>query len=153
MKTEQLLAHHGWTLECESPLEIRHESSNSFASGYAAALIVDMLTGPESALQVYASASASAPPVAGWPLPDESFREYVGKDVIVTFTALVPLECLVAGDVDELNKHCQQAFGAAIGIADTEFRVLALEPENDHFDERFSGKVALQVTCTLQPNS
>jgi hypothetical protein len=36
---EKLLEKHGWTLECISPFEIRHEDG-SFATGQAARLIV-----------------------------------------------------------------------------------------------------------------
>ena len=31
----------GWTVECHSPLEIRHTASNSFASGRAAILVIN----------------------------------------------------------------------------------------------------------------
>lgn len=41
-ETKQLLAHEGWTIECESPLEIRHEDG-SFASQYAAKLVIQAL--------------------------------------------------------------------------------------------------------------
>lgn len=33
----------GWTLVCESPLEIRHEESDSFASNVAAEMLIQML--------------------------------------------------------------------------------------------------------------
>jgi len=36
---EQLLEKHGWTLECESPFEIRHEDG-SFATGQAADIVL-----------------------------------------------------------------------------------------------------------------
>lgn len=40
---DALLEANGWTLECESPLEIRHDISGSFASGLAARLVLDHL--------------------------------------------------------------------------------------------------------------
>jgi len=36
-----LLESDGWTVECESPLEIRHAETESFASGWAAKLIFE----------------------------------------------------------------------------------------------------------------
>jgi len=39
---EQLLAENGWTLECESPLEIR-DDEGSFASGFAARIVLKQL--------------------------------------------------------------------------------------------------------------
>lgn len=38
----ELLEANGWTVECESPFEIRHEDG-SFASGYAASGILKIL--------------------------------------------------------------------------------------------------------------
>lgn len=42
---EKALEENGWELECESPLEIRHETSGDFASGQAARLVVDSIRG------------------------------------------------------------------------------------------------------------
>lgn len=42
MMNKELLEYLGWTVECESPLEIRHEDG-SFASGYAAGVLIDHL--------------------------------------------------------------------------------------------------------------
>lgn len=39
---EKLLASHGWTVECQSPFEIRHEDG-SFASGQAADCVLSSL--------------------------------------------------------------------------------------------------------------
>lgn len=39
---EQRLQETGWTVECQSPLEIRHEDG-SFASGQAAQIVIDSL--------------------------------------------------------------------------------------------------------------
>lgn len=39
---ENLLEKHGWTVECQSPFEIRH-SDGSFASGQAADLVLHAL--------------------------------------------------------------------------------------------------------------
>ena len=36
----------GWELECESPLEIRHVESGSFATGYAAEIVIEYLLIP-----------------------------------------------------------------------------------------------------------
>lgn len=49
--TEITLAAHGWTLECESPFEIRHNASNSFASGMAAHLVVAHLQADQPAAE------------------------------------------------------------------------------------------------------
>lgn len=38
------LEEEGWIVECESPLEIRHDDSESFASGWAAEIVIDELT-------------------------------------------------------------------------------------------------------------
>lgn len=40
---EQLLEKNGWIVECESPFEIRHSETNSFATGIAAELILESL--------------------------------------------------------------------------------------------------------------
>jgi hypothetical protein len=41
---KQAIEDEGWTLECESPLEIRSiEDTESFASGYAAQTIIDAI--------------------------------------------------------------------------------------------------------------
>lgn len=39
-KEEDALAHAGWTIECQSPLEIRHKDGD-FATGQAARLVID----------------------------------------------------------------------------------------------------------------
>ena len=39
----KILESDGWVVECESPFEIRHEETNSFASGYAAEIILQAL--------------------------------------------------------------------------------------------------------------
>lgn len=36
----EILKKHGWEVECESPFEIRHEDSESFATNYAADLVL-----------------------------------------------------------------------------------------------------------------
>ena len=36
----ELLEENGWTVECESPFEVRHEDG-SFATGYAAQIVLD----------------------------------------------------------------------------------------------------------------
>ena len=38
-----LLEYNGWVVECESPFEIRHEESGSFATGLAAKMIATQL--------------------------------------------------------------------------------------------------------------
>jgi hypothetical protein len=40
---KSLLEYNGWVVECESPFEIRHEESNSFATGRAADIIAMQL--------------------------------------------------------------------------------------------------------------
>ena len=40
---DKLLTEFDWILECYSPLEIRHPETNSFASGYAAEIVIDHL--------------------------------------------------------------------------------------------------------------
>jgi hypothetical protein len=42
MTEQQLLQKYGWTLECQSPFEIRHEDG-SFASGQAASIVLSHL--------------------------------------------------------------------------------------------------------------
>jgi hypothetical protein len=39
---EPILSRNGWTIECESPLEIRSEDG-SFASGFAANIVIDQI--------------------------------------------------------------------------------------------------------------
>lgn len=43
MKTYDLLEINGWTVECESPFEIRH-NDGSFATGQAARMVNDSLS-------------------------------------------------------------------------------------------------------------
>lgn len=38
---ESLLEADGWIVECQSPLEVSHEETGSFASGFAASYIID----------------------------------------------------------------------------------------------------------------
>ena len=38
---EKLLEENGWVVECESPFEIRHTETGSFASLWAASAVVD----------------------------------------------------------------------------------------------------------------
>ncbi len=38
-----LLESNGWIIECESPFEIRHEESNSFATGQAVNIVIMQL--------------------------------------------------------------------------------------------------------------
>ena len=40
---KELLEYNGWVVECESPFEIRHEESGSFATGLAAKMIAMQL--------------------------------------------------------------------------------------------------------------
>ena len=40
---ELLLEKNGWTIECESPFEIRNDETGDFASGIAANAVVDSL--------------------------------------------------------------------------------------------------------------
>lgn len=40
---EKLLEKHGWTVECESPLEIRHEETGSFATLLAAEMVIEAI--------------------------------------------------------------------------------------------------------------
>lgn len=37
------LAREGWVIECQSPLEIRHEESGSFATGLAAQIVIEVI--------------------------------------------------------------------------------------------------------------
>jgi len=48
MKDEALLERHGWTVECQSPFEIRHEDG-SFASEQAAYMVLRFLKDDEEA--------------------------------------------------------------------------------------------------------
>lgn len=43
LNKEELLEKLGWTIECQSPLEIRDKNGN-FASGFAAKIVMDELT-------------------------------------------------------------------------------------------------------------
>lgn len=40
---KDLLENNGWIVECESPLEIRSENGESFASGLAAQFVIESL--------------------------------------------------------------------------------------------------------------
>jgi len=42
-KEKELLEENGWCVECEMPFEIRHEESNSFATGWAADIVLESL--------------------------------------------------------------------------------------------------------------
>ena len=42
-ETIKKLEAEGWVVECESPLEIRHEESESFASGWAAQIVIEYI--------------------------------------------------------------------------------------------------------------
>jgi hypothetical protein len=33
----------GWVVECHSPLEIRHDPTNSFATGWAAEIVIEWI--------------------------------------------------------------------------------------------------------------
>lgn len=144
---DALLTANGWVLECESPLEIRHTETGSFATGIAAQTVIDSLP---ASLQLYGGSWVPAPPATDWPLNEALFKPFLDNGAIVTFTATVPLGTLVNGDIDVLNAHCQTAFGPRVEIADTEFRVVSYSDDQDvHWDDRFSGNVSLQVTCTL----
>jgi hypothetical protein len=43
----KILEANGWTVECESPLEIRHEETESFATGAAAYFVLDAIVSAE----------------------------------------------------------------------------------------------------------
>lgn len=45
MSIKAKLEYHGWTMECENPLEVRHEDG-SFATGQAAQTVTDSLSAP-----------------------------------------------------------------------------------------------------------
>jgi hypothetical protein len=40
---EKILENEGWIVECESPLEISHEESNSISTGMAAELVIESI--------------------------------------------------------------------------------------------------------------
>lgn len=144
-----LLAQHGWTVECESPFEIRHTETGSFASALAADAVVESLQNYESPIKLYEDSSATPPRSGGWPMNAELYKKFVDQDVIVTFLALVPLDIMLNGGVDGLHDYCQQAFTGAY-MTDTEFRAVPSEDVSlESWDERFDGDVALQVTCRL----
>jgi hypothetical protein len=105
----------------------------------------------QSPLVEYTDSSVKAPRPCAWPMNPEIVEPFVNTGKMVTFTALVPLESLVNGDIDELNAYCLQAFETSTceDIIGTEFRVIGAQDESDSWDERFQGDVALQVTCTL----
>lgn len=58
-KTLDMLEANGWVVECESPLEIRHAESESFASGLAANMVVDALNEVQEDLSVLFARLAS----------------------------------------------------------------------------------------------
>ena len=41
--SEKILEKYGWIVECELPLEIRHNETGSFASGVAAEIVIDYI--------------------------------------------------------------------------------------------------------------
>jgi hypothetical protein len=104
-----------------------------------------------SPLVEYADSGVKAPRICGWPINPEIVDPFVDSGKIITFTALVPLEKLVYEGIDGLNKYCMEAFESSTctDISNTEFRVIDGQDENDDWDDRFQGDVALQVTCTL----
>jgi hypothetical protein len=151
MNQQKLLAHHGWKQICDEPLTICHELgiSRGSASGLAAQMIIDSLAPPRELVKEYEHSSDSVPTTAGWPFDIKQFQRFVDTDKVITFTALVPLDTLVRGDIDELNSYCGVAFGDDYEIANTEFRVVPAPEFSEDFDDRFTGDVALQVTCTI----
>jgi hypothetical protein len=44
LEDEKMIEADGWIIECKSPLEISHTESNSFASGYAAEIVIDSIS-------------------------------------------------------------------------------------------------------------
>lgn len=42
-KDVEILSMNGWELECESPFEIRHRETGSFATGIAAEIVLSVL--------------------------------------------------------------------------------------------------------------
>jgi len=104
-------------------------------------------------LQVYESAFSPPPPVAAWPLDPSVFEEHLNKeDALITFTAMVPLEELVHGDIDSLVAYCEQAFKSIpdVELISAEFRTVPNDTAaGDDWDERFQGDVAIQVTGAL----
>lgn len=149
---QQRLAQEGWTMECEHPLELRHIASGSFASGLAADIVIAALPEFDSPIQVYQDSSTEPPRISSWPMNQTLYEAYLDQDVLVTFLALVPLDFLVHGGVDELVEYCQQAFAEFAEMSDTEFRAVPAASSSDSWDERFDGDVAIQVTCRLLSN-
>lgn len=145
----QRLAQEGWKMECESPLELRHIASGSFASGLAADIVVQALPEFDNPIQVYQDSSTEPPRIAGWPMNQTLYEAYLDQDILVTFLAMVPLDILVHGGADGLAEYCQQAFGEFAEMSDTEFRAVPAASASDSWDERFDGDVAIQVTCSL----
>ncbi len=50
-ETEKLLERHGWVVECWSPFEIRHEETGSFATLWAADMVVQVLKDEDTDLE------------------------------------------------------------------------------------------------------
>lgn len=100
------------------------------------------------AISLYEHASAPALPDVAWPIPSEQWERFVGTDELITFTAVIPLDLMVNGDIDALNRYVDEAFGGDAEVGDTEFRAVGAR-ENENFDERFTGDLVIQVTGRL----
>lgn len=149
---DNFLSSRGWTLECESPMEIRHDGTGQFVTGRAARELVERLRAEEqpAPLRVYRGLSEEAPPPAAWPLAEALWLPHVGTSAVVTFTAFVPLRRLVQGGAAGLHAYCRQAFASDIEIFETAYRVVSSRVDDTAWDTELDGDVVLQVTCRLR---
>ncbi len=89
----------GWVVECESPLEIREEDSGSFATGYAANLVLESLRDEEKVEKKFNLNSSVAKLMerafddADYP-SDQQYRIEPNKYFCAKFAELIVKECI-----------------------------------------------------------
>jgi hypothetical protein len=83
------------------------------------------------------------------PLTLQDLAAFIEKDILVTFTAKVPLrEVARAGDHFTLAEYIEEMWmGGRAVLTSPEYR--AVGATFDDFGEQFAGYVHLQVTCQL----
>ena len=146
---DSLLTRNAWVLECESPLEISHAESGSFASGMAARLVIDALRSQGAPLEAYAGPSAPAPPPVAWPLDPALFEPFLDSGRTVTFTAVIPLATLLSGEMHDYLLEAFEHPSMEVELRNVKSRVLEGSSEPDCADAAHEGDVTLQIIATL----
>lgn len=100
-------------------------------------------------LEAYVGPDTPAPPTGAWPLDPALFEPFLRTGRPVTFTAVVPLATLLAGEMHDYLREAFEHPSLDVELRDVKSRVLEGGSEPDCTDTAHEGDVTLQIIATL----